>query len=204
MSATNGNSTPRHADTAKLRSDLRWSHWLTMFPRPIATKVADVSDPAAPNPYQVAIAALGATLSPFDATQYRGRELPGQHPPASDSRGGFGGDAALHLASPSTPKGVAEELAVLRSIHRALGFVHAEAKTRVELPKQLHHALARSPRPHVYVAVVGIADERVSAFLQLLVDLVQEHVREQRRERSALQSQNTSGLEGLLPKSTGS
>jgi hypothetical protein len=43
------------------------------------------------------------TLSPFDATEYRGKEIAGQHPPAPDSRGGD-----LHSAATTArpdPKG---------------------------------------------------------------------------------------------------
>ena len=49
-----------------------------------------------------------------------------------------------------------------------------------------HDPLSRHSRPHIDVAVVGVAAEAVASRLQHLVEVVQEQVGEQRRERATL------------------
>jgi hypothetical protein len=61
-----------------------------------------------------------------------------------------------------------------------------KTKTRIETTHRLHHAFARPLGPHVDVEVVGVAHERVTALLQLFVHVVQQHVRQERRQRPAL------------------
>ena len=95
-------------------------------------------------------------------------------------------DAPLHLPSRGHPETVAQELPIPRSRHRALRLVDPEPEPRIEPPQRLHHVLACPPGPHVHVAVVGVAHEGVPALLQLLVHLVEEHVRQQRRKGAAL------------------
>jgi hypothetical protein len=56
----------------------------------------------------------------------------------------------------------------------------------METTHRLHHAFARPLGPHVDVEVVGVAHERVTALLQLFVHVVQQHVRQERRQRPAL------------------
>jgi hypothetical protein len=53
-----------------------------------------------------------------------------------------------------------------------------ETEIREQAPWRLHHSFARTLGPQIHIAVVGVADERVSAFLQLLVHLVQKHIRQ--------------------------
>src|SRR6267142_6827662 len=47
-------------------------------------------------------------------------------------------------------------------------------------------AMTRSPALHIDIAVIGVADEAMTAPLQFLVQYVQHQVRQQRRERTAL------------------
>ncbi len=56
----------------------------------------------------------------------------------------------------------------------------------VNTPKRTHHALTRSLRPHVHVAVIGVASKRISALLKFLVDFIEKHVCKHRREWSTL------------------
>jgi hypothetical protein len=49
-----------------------------------------------------------------------------------------------------------------------------------------HHPLARRHRPHVDIAIVGVSAEPVSPSFQLLVEIVQQKVGEQRRQRAAI------------------
>src|SRR6266481_730371 len=49
-----------------------------------------------------------------------------------------------------------------------------------------HDPLPRSPALHIDIAVIGVADEAMTAPLQFLVQYVQHQVRQQRRERTAL------------------
>jgi hypothetical protein len=99
---------------------------------------------------------------------------------------GLARDPAFHHTSRTTPKGIAKDFAIPPEVHGAFRLVDAEPELCVEPPEQPHHALARTPRPHVDVAIVGVAHEGVSAFLQLLINFVEQHVRKQRREGTAL------------------
>ena len=74
------------------------------------------------------------------------------------------------------------------SIHRArvsrLTRSRSRSYTAHKPLQRLHHPLPGSLRPHVHVGVVGVPTERVTAPLQLLVHLVQQDVRQQRRQRN--------------------
>jgi hypothetical protein len=71
----------------------------------------------------------------------------------------------------------AEEWSRGRRSHRTLRFVDAEMEPAEEHHQRAHDALAGYLRPHEHAQVIRIADERVAALLQLLVDFVEEHVR---------------------------
>src|SRR6267143_2671109 len=91
------------------------------------------------------------------------------------SRFGFAGEAE------------AEKLARRGARYRALRAVDLQ----LEAPGQKafdarHDALPRSPALHIDIAVIGVADEAMTAPLQFLVQYVQHQVRQQRRERTAL------------------
>src|SRR6185312_7638781 len=82
---------------------------------------------------------------------------------------------------------VPQELALRGPGHRALVPVDLQPETlREEALQRCHHPLARFLRPHVHVAVVGVAHEAVPALLQLLIQLVEQDVAEQGRERTTL------------------
>src|SRR5689334_8455666 len=49
-----------------------------------------------------------------------------------------------------------------------------------------HHPLASAPAAYVNVRIVGITHETMTPPCQLLVELVEQDVRQQRRERAAL------------------
>ena len=88
---------------------------------------------------------------------------------------------------PTNREAEAQKAAPRRTSHRALGRVHPQSQTPgKEACHACHHPLARPPRPHVDVAVVGVAHEAMAATLQLLVHNVQHQVRQQRRQRAAL------------------
>src|SRR5665213_3770819 len=95
---------------------------------------------------------------------------------------GLCGYAPPNRPSRGCPEREAEELRCRGARHLALGLVDAE----LQLPKQLaqrgHDPLARTLRPNVNVQIVSVADEGMPAPLQLLVDFVQQHVGQQRRE----------------------
>jgi hypothetical protein len=82
---------------------------------------------------------------------------------------------------------VAEELAFLRPVHGALGFVDSQAQYgRDEATHRFHHAFSGTPRPHVHIAVVGVPQEPVSTLFQEAIQIVEHDVGQQRREWSAL------------------
>src|SRR5262245_47303538 len=91
---------------------------------------------------------------------------------------GFGCDAQLDFPSWSDPKRKTEELSFRGASNRALGLVDAELQPRIEATHRLHHTFARPLGPNVDVQIICVAHKRVSAFLKLLIDLVQEHVRQ--------------------------
>ena len=89
-------------------------------------------------------------------------------------------NAASDLAPCGYPEAVAQELAAPHPRHRTLVLVDPEPELRVPLPQGDQHSISRSLRPHVHIAVIGVADERMPASFQFLVHFVQEHVRQQR------------------------
>ena len=89
-------------------------------------------------------------------------------------------DATFDDSSRSHPKAEAQELAIPHPRHRTLGGVDLKPELRVEADQRLHDSLRRSLRPHVHIAVIGVARKAVSASLQLLIHLVQQHIRQER------------------------
>src|SRR5205823_2437593 len=70
---------------------------------------------------------------------------------------------------------------------RRLAAVDAQLQPALDVLRDaVHDTLARPFASDVHHHVVGVADEAVSAPLQLLVEVVEHHVAEQRRERRAL------------------
>jgi len=96
------------------------------------------------------------------------------------------GHSALDRAARGHPKGIAQELATERAGHRALGLVDREAQPAVEPPQQGHHPLACLPAADIDVRIVGIAHEAMASAFQLLVHVIEQDVRQQRRQRTAL------------------
>ena len=91
------------------------------------------------------------------------------------------------LGPPTNREAETQKASPRRTSHRALGRVHPQSQTPgKEACHACHHPLTRPPRPHVDVAVVGVAHEAMAATLQLLVHNVQHQVRQQRRQRAAL------------------
>ena len=81
----------------------------------------------------------------------------------------------------------AQELALARLADRALCCVDLQLEAlRKEPLDACHHSFARQLTADVDIAVVGIAREPVAALLQFLVQHIQHHIRQQRRERTAL------------------
>src|SRR6266496_267321 len=78
-------------------------------------------------------------------------------------------------------KAEAQELALLRSRHRALRLIHLELESP---PEEVRHALHDAlPRPfarHVDIAIIRIAHEAMLASLQLPVEFVEHEIRQQR------------------------
>ncbi len=99
-------------------------------------------------------------------------------------RQGFRCLSALHDLSRRDPETEAQEGALPHRNHGTLGRVDSELVLCVQAHQALHHALPRSLRPHVHIAVIGVAHEAVPASLQFLVHPVQQHIRQYRRERS--------------------
>src|SRR5260221_2277975 len=78
----------------------------------------------------------------------------------------------------------AQELADVRFGNRALCLV----ELLLEAPGQetfdaCHHPFSRALTAHIDVAIIGVAHEAVTAFLQFLIQHIQHQVRQQRRER---------------------
>src|SRR5215831_7841031 len=86
-------------------------------------------------------------------------------------------------------KAESKELPFLRSCHRALCLVDLEFEfLSDEARDALHHPLARAFTANVNVTVVRIADEAMSAALQLLVEFIEHEVTQQGRKRTSLWS----------------
>lgn len=82
---------------------------------------------------------------------------------------------------------VPEELAVPRTIHRTLVPIDLQTQPLLQVPgDRLHHPFPGRLRLHVDVTVVGITAEAVAPPFQRLVQIVQQDVGEQRRQRTAL------------------
>ena len=94
----------------------------------------------------------------------------------------LGGDAAFDHSSGGDPETEAQELAIPHARDGTLVGVDLQSELGVETDQRLHDPLARPLRLHIHIAVIRIACETMPASLQLLVDLVQEHVRQERRE----------------------
>ncbi len=87
---------------------------------------------------------------------------------------------------PGSPEGVAEETAAKDAGNGALGLVHRQVKSAIEVTQQGHHPFTRPPRSHIDVAVVGIAAERMAPPFKFLVHLIQQHIGQKRRQRPTL------------------
>src|ERR1700687_181894 len=75
---------------------------------------------------------------------------------------------------------VAQELALPRSLHRALGFVNAQSQDLLEEgPDSTHHPLPRRFASDIDVAVVRVAAERQAARLQFPVQVREQNVAKQ-------------------------
>jgi hypothetical protein len=98
---------------------------------------------------------------------------------------GFGCNAQFDRAF-LVEAAVAQEFAVFWPCHCALLLVDSEPESRIEPLERLHHVFTRALRPDVCVQVIRVADEGDSAFLKLLVHLVEEHVGHQRRKGTPL------------------
>src|SRR3989337_2863858 len=94
---------------------------------------------------------------------------------------------------------IPEELAVPRTIHRTLVPIDLQTKPLLQVPgDRLHHPFPGRLRLHVDVTVVGIPAEAVTPPFQLLVQIVQQDVGEQRRQRAALRGPFLPGLRDSL------
>src|SRR3990172_6122291 len=94
---------------------------------------------------------------------------------------------------------VPEELAVPRAIHRILVPIDLQTQPLLQVPgDRLHHPFPGRLRLHVDVTVVGIPAEAVTPPFQLLVQIVQQDVGEQRRQRAALRGPFFPGLRDSL------
>ena len=83
--------------------------------------------------------------------------------------------------------GVTQEGPFPRSVNGAFGFVDLELQPPIQKPGQRRqHPFPRPPRPHIDVTVVGIAAEGVATAFQFLVQIVEQDIRQQRRQRPAL------------------
>src|SRR5690606_37564236 len=69
----------------------------------------------------------------------------------------------------------------------ALGFVDCEPQSPLQEPRYATlHAVARAPALDEDHHVIGIAHETMPSLFELLVELVEHHVAEQRRQRTPL------------------
>ena len=78
------------------------------------------------------------------------------------------------------PETVAQECPAFWSRHRTLRLVDSQPEPRIETRERLHHVRARPLRSDIDVQIICVTDEGDSAFLQLLVHFVEEHVGQQR------------------------
>jgi len=76
----------------------------------------------------------------------------------------------------------AQKLAIPHPRHRTLADVDLKPEFGEQTDQRLHHPLTRPLGPHIHVAVIRVPGKAVPASLQLLVHLIQEHIRQQRRE----------------------
>src|SRR3990170_386922 len=99
---------------------------------------------------------------------------------------------------------IPEELAVPRTIHRTLVPVHLQAQPLLQEPgDRLHHPFPGCLRLHVDVTVVSIPAEAVAPPFQLLIQIVQQDVGEQRRQRAALRGPFFAGWRDSFDHRTG-
>src|SRR3990170_3801510 len=90
---------------------------------------------------------------------------------------------------------IPEELAIPRTIHRTLVPIDLQTKPLLQVPgDRLHHPFPGCLRLHVDVTVVSIPAEAVAPPFQLLIQIVQQDVGEQRRQRAALRGSLFPGL----------
>src|SRR5207237_519838 len=76
-----------------------------------------------------------------------------------------------------------------RTVHRTLRLVHRQLQLRLQVAGYgSHHPLPCPLAPNVDIAVVGVPAECQPPTLQLLVQVIQKDVRQQRGERAALGS----------------
>jgi hypothetical protein len=95
--------------------------------------------------------------------------------------------AGAALEDPSAhPKAVTEKIPSPRAVDGALRFVDAEPEFSEESSQVFEDPEACPFRSHIDVAVVCVSDEGVPSSFQFFIDYVEEHVREERRERTAL------------------
>src|SRR5882762_11418438 len=80
-----------------------------------------------------------------------------------------------------------QELASPRPRHRTLLSVHTQVQDLLEEgPDPTHHALSRYPTADIDVAVIGVTAKGESPSFQLPVEIRQQDVGQERRERTAL------------------
>ncbi len=83
--------------------------------------------------------------------------------------------------------GEAEERPTPRAVRGALRLVHLQLELALQETRYaIQHAVGRSSRGDIYVAIVRVANERMASSLHFLVETVQKDVRQERRQRSAL------------------
>ena len=82
---------------------------------------------------------------------------------------------------------VTKERAIPRPVDCTLGMIDTKLQLRLKIPGDARQdAMATDSATDVNVAIVGVTAEAVSASLQLFVEIIQEDVRQQWTQRTAL------------------
>jgi len=111
------------------------------------------------------------------------RELPDA---LLEGRQGLSGHSTLDPVTRTAPQLVAQKLATGRRRYRRLDLVDLQMESFVELRQARQHPFAHPAAAHIYVAVVRVTNKAVAPSLQFPIHLVEQHVGQERRQRSAL------------------
>ena len=103
-----------------------------------------------------------------------------------EGRQRFGRHRAFELAVGGYPKAVAEKLPARHAPHRGFAVIDLQMQTLIAAPQSGQYPFARALTAHIDIAVIGVTYKALTVALQHPIHFVQQHIGQQRRQRSAL------------------